>query len=112
MKIAVPVANGKLCMHFGHCEQFAILEADETQGKVIKRENVEPPPHAPGVLPPWLAQQGVMCVIAGGMGQHAQQLFAEQGVEVRVGAPSQTPEQLVEDYLAGKLTLGSNTCDH
>lgn len=23
MKIAIPLANQNLCMHFGHCEQFA-----------------------------------------------------------------------------------------
>ncbi|NLF24036.1 MAG: ATPase [Deltaproteobacteria bacterium] len=112
MKIAVPVADGKLCMHFGHCQQFAILETDGPQGKIIKREDLDPPPHEPGVLPRWLVQLGVKCVIAGGMGQRAQQLFAEHGVEVKVGAPAQTPEQLVQDYLAGKLTLGANICDH
>ena len=29
MKIALPLADGKLCMHFGHCEIFAIVEVDD-----------------------------------------------------------------------------------
>ena len=27
MKIAIPVAAGKLSAHFGHCEEFAIFES-------------------------------------------------------------------------------------
>jgi len=30
VKIAIPLANGRLAMHFGHCEQFALFEVDET----------------------------------------------------------------------------------
>ena len=112
MRIAIPLADGKLTMHFGHCERFALLDVDEADGKIIKREDIEAPPHAPGLLPPWLAERGVNCVIAGGMGQRAQQLFAEQGVKVMVGASCETPERLVEDYLSGKLQLGANICDH
>lgn len=29
MKIAIPVAEGKLCMHFGHCEVFALFDVNE-----------------------------------------------------------------------------------
>ena len=28
MKIAIPLAAGRLCMHFGHCEQFALVDVD------------------------------------------------------------------------------------
>jgi predicted Fe-Mo cluster-binding NifX family protein len=99
-------------MHFGHCETFALLDVDEDQKTILKREDVEAPPHAPGLLPPWLAERGVQCVIAGGMGQRAQDLFTQQGVNVLVGAPSEVPEKLIEEYLSGRLILGSNICDH
>ncbi len=111
MKIAIPVAENKLTMHFGHCESFAIIEVDSSN-KVVNRVDVVPPPHAPGVLPPWLAEQGVNVIIAGGMGQMAQQLFSQQGIKVVVGAPSQSPESLVDDYFAGTLKTGANACDH
>ena len=112
MKIAIPVADGKLCMHFGHCEEFALFEVDETKKSVTGKEMLEAPPHQPGLLPPWLAERGVNRIIAGGMGQRAQALFAEQGIEVTVGASVETPEKLVADYLAGSLAVGQNACDH
>lgn len=33
-------------------------------------------------------------------------------IEVTVGAPVDTPENLVKDYMAGKLSAGVNACDH
>lgn len=112
MKIAIPLAEGKLCMHFGHCEKFAMVEVDPVARKILGREDIAPPPHEPGLLPPWIAQQGVKLVIAGGMGQRAVDLLGSQGVEVFVGAPPDAPETLVSSYMAGTLTPGSNACDH
>ncbi len=112
MKIAIPVAEGKLCMHFGHCEQFALLEVDEKAKKVTGKRMLTPPPHEPGVLPRWLHQEGANVIIAGGMGQRAQSLFAENGIKVVVGAPGDTPEQVATQYLAGTLKAGANVCDH
>lgn len=112
MKIAIPLANGILTMHFGHCERFALVDVDSTEKKIIKRQDIEAPPHEPGLLPPWLAERGVNLIIAGGMGQRAQGLFAEQSIKVVVGAPADTPERLVDDYLAGTLQVGENVCDH
>lgn len=112
MKVAIPLAEGKLSMHFGHCEKFALVDVDPTSKKILGRNDVDAPPHEPGLLPPWLAKQGATVIIAGGMGQRAQGLFAEQKIEVIVGAPSETPEKLVKDYLDGTLMSGANLCDH
>ena len=112
MKIAIPLAEGKLCMHFGHCEQFAILDADEDNKKILTEEKLTPPAHEPGLLPRWLAEKGVNLVIAGGMGGRAQELFAAQNIQVVTGAPVATPEQIIEAFFADNLQLGDNTCSH
>lgn len=112
MKFAIPLAEGRLAIHFGHCATFALVDVDSAAKTILKREDVAAPPHQPGLLPPWLAERGVNRIIAGGMGQRAQQLFSEQGIEVTVGAPVATPEKLVADYLAGNLSVGVNACDH
>lgn len=111
MKFAIPTSEGKLCAHFGHCEAFALIDTDAS-GTVVNETYVTPPPHEPGLLPPWLSQQGVNCIIAGGMGSRAQQLFAQQGVNVITGAQGERPREIVEQYLKGVLQTGANTCDH
>jgi len=112
IKIAIPLAEGKLCMHFGHCETFALVDVDLVQRKMLGRKDLVPPPHEPGVLPRWLAEQGAEQILAGGMGQRAQGLFAEQNIKVTVGLPAETPEMLIGHYLAGTLQAGQNVCDH
>ena len=112
MKIAVPLAAGRLSMHFGHCEEFAILEVDEQAGKVLNKSLHQAPPHEPGALPRWLHELGANMIIASGMGQRAQQLFIQSGITVIVGASAEEPEQLVSAYLNGTLQTEDNICDH
>jgi predicted Fe-Mo cluster-binding NifX family protein len=108
--IAVPVSDGKLASHFGHCERFAFLET--ANGEILNKAMHTPPPHEPGVIPRWLHEQDVDVIIAGGMGDHAQELLKEQGIEVVVGAPLDSPESLVRQYMANTLVTGANVCDH
>ncbi len=110
MRIAIPLAQGRLSLHFGHCDQFAIFEIDSE--KIIGRTDEVPPDHAPGVLPKWLHGMGVNVIIAGGMGQRAQQLFAQNDIEVVIGAQAGTPEELILAYLQNTLATGENICDH
>ena len=112
MRIAIPLAQGKLSLHFGHCDQFAIFDIDDSIKKVINRKDVSPPTHAPGVLPKWLHKNNVSVIIAGGMGQRAQQMFTQNDIKVVVGASGQTPEELVSAYLEDTLQTGDNICDH
>ena len=112
MRFAIPLADGKLAVHFGHCASFALLDVDPDGKSLMIREDVEAPPHQPGLLPPWLSERGVNRIIAGGMGQRAQALFAEHGIEVIVGAPVEAPEALVAHCMTGTLTVGGNACDH
>ncbi|MGM0443837.1 MAG: NifB/NifX family molybdenum-iron cluster-binding protein [Fibrobacterota bacterium] len=110
MKIAVPTAGDMLTLHFGHCEKFTLLECED--GQVTRVYTEVPPPHEPGVLPRWLAEQGATLIIAGGMGQRAQQLFTHNGIDVVVGAPQKDPAELAQLYLKGELVSGTNACDH
>ncbi|MDD3150388.1 MAG: NifB/NifX family molybdenum-iron cluster-binding protein [Candidatus Gastranaerophilales bacterium] len=112
MKFAIPTNNGQLCLHFGHCEVFTFIEADEKTKEILNKEELTPPPHEPGVLPAWLAEKSVNVVIAGGMGSRAQQLFAEQGIKVIVGSMETIPEKMVVLYLNNALESGINACDH
>lgn len=112
LKVAVPLIDGVLCMHFGHCGQFALMDVNLDEKKILGRKDVTPPPHEPGVLPAWLGELGVGMILAGGMGQRAQNLFTEQNIEVMVGLPSVAPEVLIASLFEGALKSGANVCDH
>ena len=109
-RIAIPLENGILCSHFGHCQQFAIVDTDDKN--ISKETLVTPPPHEPGLLPAWLAEKGVTDVIAGGMGQRAIDLFNQQNINVFVGAPIKSHKELANDLLNDILAAGANYCDH
>ena len=110
MKFAIPLAEGKLTAHFGHCQEFALVDVENKQIK--NKQTMVPPPHEPGVLPRWLQRQGANVVIAGGMGARALDLFAQNGIKVLTGAPALAPEELVQHYLDNSLKTGANVCDH
>ncbi|MEZ4598490.1 MAG: NifB/NifX family molybdenum-iron cluster-binding protein [Syntrophotaleaceae bacterium] len=112
MKIAIPLHQGALSLHFGHCEHFALIEVDPQNRKILGKTLHEPPPHEPGVLPKWLAELGTDLIIAGGMGRRAQELFAAKSISVLVGAQALSPEDLIAAYLDGNLQTGENCCDH
>ena len=112
MKYAVPVSGGIVCPHFGHCEQFALIDVDESKKQILKKELVNSPGHEPGLLPPWLAEKGVSLVIAGGMGSRAQGLFQQNKIGVITGIMESDPEKAVLSHLNGILATGANICDH
>ncbi len=108
--IAIPLENGILCAHFGHCEKFAIIEVDNNL--IIHTKEVTPPEHIPGLYPRWIADFGVTAVIGGGMGQKAIELFNRQNINAFVGAPVKPAEELVIDFMNNKLSLSANYCNH
>ena len=110
MKFAIPLSDGKLTAHFGHCQEFALIDVEDKQIK--NKEILVPPPHEPGVLPKWLSDLEANVIIAGGIGYRAISLFNERGIKVITGAPELEPEELVSNYLNNKLVAGDNLCDH
>jgi len=112
MRYAVPVSGGTVSAHFGHCEHFALFDVDEVKKQILKKELVNSPGHQPGLLPEWLAEQGVAVIIAGGMGSRAQSLFQQNHIQVIIGAMESDPEKAVISYLSDALATGDNICDH
>lgn len=107
---AIPIESGVLCSHFGHCSLFSIIHIENN--KVVDTKFLVPPVHEPGVLPNWLAEQGVTEVIAAGIGQSAINLLKEQNILVTIGAPLKSPQDLVNDRLNNTLITSGNACSH
>ncbi len=109
-KVAIPVNNGMLDGHFGHCKQFAIFDINNKE--VIGESTIDAPPHEPGLLPKFLSEKGVTDIVAGGMGHKAITLFHENGVNVFVGAPQLSARNLVDGFLNNTIRFNANYCDH
>ena len=109
-KIAIPTTNKVLSAHFGHCEKFVIYNVVDS--KIVNEEWITPPPHEPGSHPKFLREMGCETIIAGGMGERAQTLFAENNIEVFIGVPDIPLTELVQMYIKSELKSGNNLCDH
>lgn len=107
MKVAVASEGAMVSGHFGHCEGFTLYDIEnvEVKGKVF----VPNPGHKPGFLPVFLKEQKADVIIAGGMGETAQVLFNDNGIEVVVGAQGKA-DDVVKLYLAGGLQSTGSVC--
>ena len=107
MRIAVACDNGKVSEHFGHCEAFAIYDAEDAD--ITKSASVANPGHRPGFLPNFLNDLGTNVIISGGMGAGAVDIFNEHGIEVITGAAGD-PGAAVKSYLRGELKSFGSVC--
>ena len=85
MRVAIPVTEGLIPNHLGHCVSF--LCADVEGGRVLREEIVANPGHGPGGPPPaFLVRRGVTHVLAWGCPPPAREMFDVVGIKVALGA--------------------------
>lgn len=98
-----------MSQHFGRCPEYTIV--DIVDGRAATRMTIPNPGHEPGFLPRYLADLGVSCIISGGMGPRAQDMFAEQGIRTILGV-SGSIDEVITDFVVGRLRSGESLCDH
>ena len=47
MRIAIPLTEGILAQHFGHCQQFAVIDVNSDSKSIENQELLTPPAHEP-----------------------------------------------------------------
>ena len=100
-KVAIPVTNNQLSEFFGECNHYELFEID---GGVFDKKSIEIPLGTDIVeLPGWLEKQGVTDVIAYKVNRKIITLFASKKVNLFVGVPIDLPQNLIDDYLQGRL---------
>lgn len=110
MKIAVTYENGQVFQHFGHTAQFKLYEVEN--GAVTSAQVVDTNGSGHGALAGLLAQQGVDCLICGGIGGGAQMALAQAGIRLYAGCTGDA-DQRVAELLSGTLQFAeAATCDH
>ena len=136
MKIAIPTIEGRLCAHFGHCEEFSFaevnpetaeilkistdvpeggfsfIEIDEETKKILKIEEKQPEEDISCQSASWVANQGVDLILAGGMGGRPMMMLEQFGIQVISGCPEMEIEQIVRQFLDNELVIGENSCNH
>ena len=107
MRIAISTDGDFVSAHFGRCPSFTIVDIDD--GKVLKKETIDNPGHHPGFIPEFLNQNGVNCIIAGGMGMRATGFFDEFKIKAIVGITGKIDE-VIEKLQKGTLEGGESLC--
>jgi predicted Fe-Mo cluster-binding NifX family protein len=109
MRIAIPVTDGRIANHPGHCETF--LVCDVKDGQVSSEVELPNPGHGPGGPPPlFLAREHVSALLAWGLPAPARSKFAALGITVHLGATGE-PRQALRQHLAGTLVATSEGLD-
>ena len=108
-KVAISTDGDSVAAHFGRCQAYTVVEI--VDGAVRSREVIANPGHEPGFLPGYLAQRGVTCIVAGGMGPRAVELFESLGIQVIVGVMGPL-EDAVAAVANGRLESGESLCEH
>ncbi len=108
-RLAIATEQNQVAPHFGRCEGYTLV--DLRNSGIINQVFIPSPGHEPGFLPRFLGEKGVHCIIAGGMGPRAQQLFAQQNISFIIGVTGPVDEA-INTYIKGQLTGGESLCDH
>jgi predicted Fe-Mo cluster-binding NifX family protein len=117
MKVCIPTMGEggmqeAICQHFGRAPTFTVVDLDTKTVQVLT--NISEHRGGSGLPTDQLKGQGFQVMIVGGLGPKAIQNFAEQRVEVFVGATG-TVNDAIADWREGLLTKASsdNACkDH
>jgi predicted Fe-Mo cluster-binding NifX family protein len=107
MKVVISTEGNSVSMHFGRCPEFTIV--DIQNGKIAKKEVINNPGHHPGFLPQFFFERGIECIIAGGMGMKAQELFNQYKIEQIVGVSGKI-DDVINQLLNGTLAGGESFC--
>lgn len=111
IRIAVPSKgqgglDGERAGHFGHCDVFTCVDAEDGQIKAVttiqNEEHVQGGCMVPVNL---LAKNNVNALIVGGIGMRPLMGFKQVGISVYHDAERMEIRPVVEDMLAGNLQL-------
>ncbi|MBN1398878.1 MAG: NifB/NifX family molybdenum-iron cluster-binding protein [Bacteroidetes bacterium] len=108
MRIAISTEGDFVSAHFGRCPFFTIVNIEN--GIIAKKDVVENPGHELGLIPKFLHQKGVECIVCGGMGMRAVGFFNEYGIQTIVGISGRIDE-VIEKIKKNALESAESLCN-
>mgnify|MGYP000915585430 CR=1 FL=1 len=118
-RIAIALEGEKISQHFGHTEQFCIIEKDS--GKFMNAGNISIQNGDCHSIPLFLQQHQINRLVVGGIGQGAVQRLQQANIEVIYGVQGNLTsviEALEQDTLTSTDSLctghghGEGGCHH
>jgi len=103
MKIAMPLAEGRVVELSDNCDRFTIVDVDLTENRILDSCREEPDREWLGQLEAWLADQAVCLVIAVEVRPEIKTNLMESNIRVIAGAPNESPHSVIKSYLKGDL---------
>jgi predicted Fe-Mo cluster-binding NifX family protein len=110
IKIAIPTNGNLVDSHFGHCEMYTLISANDNLQ--ITGSEILPSPAGCGCksdIAGIFQKLGVKVMLAGGIGEGAIQVLNRHGIEVVRGCTGDV-KILAEKYLQGNLTDSGVSC--
>ncbi|KPK46089.1 MAG: dinitrogenase iron-molybdenum cofactor [Nitrospira bacterium SM23_35] len=107
MRVAISTDGEFVSEHFGRCPSFTVVDIED--GIVRSTMALENPGHQPGVIPQFLHQKGVNCIVAGGMGMRARGFFDEVGMQAILGITGRI-DDVIRKLQNGILQGGESLC--
>ena len=103
LRVAIPMVGGKFSEHFGGAREFMIYEGNRENLRLDLHELRIAPPHKPGALPLWLAENHVDAVVASSIGERAMKILTTKDIGVFLTLGADDPVDLALQCLAGTL---------
>jgi predicted Fe-Mo cluster-binding NifX family protein len=100
-QIAIPITYGKLSEYFGQCNHYKIFEIREN--RVISRLLKVPDEIEITSMPLWASEQGITDIITYKIDRRIMHLFAKYKINLYIGIKYTSPEEIITNYLNGKL---------
>jgi len=107
MKIAISTDGEYVSAHFGRCPSFTLVDIEN--GKLISKKVIDNPGHHPGYLPQFLSEKGVNCMVAGGMGMRAKELFKDANIDTILGVEGKI-DSIIDKIISDTLEGGKSLC--
>ncbi len=107
VRVAISTDGDYVSAHFGRCPEFTIVDFED--GRAAEKEIIKNPGHEPGFIPEFLREKGVNCIIAGGMGRRAEELFNLSEIEMVVGVSGKI-DDVIGKIIDGTLEGGESLC--
>lgn len=108
VRVAMPVAGGRLVGMVESAERFALVDVEAAIMRLLAREDVPVPEHLQTsedamALPTWLRELGMQVLLCGSLAEDKQAAFVRLGLVAVTDAALDIPEEFIAEYLAGSL---------